>query len=494
MPCWNLSMALGIMLLTASLISCSDPTDNSQISTPTALSILQATDLLTPTVASTTLISITTTPIMISDTKTLATETPNTRMSELNQEEIGKYIYLVKSSMCKRDSLVNPPIHIQTGSRIKNHRGIITALHGVIGCESIVAVSDSKDLGRALATLSNLEIVEVDIAHDVALLLPKDLEVQQLLNPEEGLETVTDLPPLDCDRDTRFDITLWGYPRPYSSLISRSGKVTCSPLLRERMPSDQEQQNVIIKRRSPSVSTYILDVDIPATQGHSGAPILVASNSAIFPTGHNRVVGLVLGGLQETRVSNAWAAPWPDITLQPVERFPEEIAALEEDELSESLMTYMGNETDPSPTPTLTGLNNIEVETNVWNRTYLRIPNVEFYGSGQAWLVIFLNRSDPFTDMPLASVLIPSNTRRSVLAYIYRDDVGQIVKEIDDTLTQGDTVWLVAYLFADKEQENIFNPTRGFPPGDILIQLASGGSSRGFSLISKKDELSTDSQ
>jgi hypothetical protein len=84
-------------------------------------------------------------------------------------------IYQIKAE-CKG----KPNLRLQTGVRIQGYSGVVTALHGVAGCAEITAISNSPVTPRELVNISDLEIVQVDIARDIALLAPKAIEKRNL--------------------------------------------------------------------------------------------------------------------------------------------------------------------------------------------------------------------------------------------------------------------------------------------------------------------------
>src|ERR1017187_3636905 len=59
--------------------------------------------------------------------------------------------------------------HSLTGFRLKGQAGIVTALHGVVGC-SVKAQSDGQVILR-----QKLDILAVDVAADIALLSSSEL-------------------------------------------------------------------------------------------------------------------------------------------------------------------------------------------------------------------------------------------------------------------------------------------------------------------------------
>lgn len=86
------------------------------------------------------------------------------------------YVFFVQASTCSQA----PSIRTSSGFRLRGTRGVITALHAVIGCGRIGAKSD----GAGLILNKPLEIASVDTDHDLALLLSTDLSIA----PADGFE------------------------------------------------------------------------------------------------------------------------------------------------------------------------------------------------------------------------------------------------------------------------------------------------------------------
>jgi hypothetical protein len=81
------------------------------------------------------------------------------------QDRISQHVYMVICS--------GSPHHrnkvLQTGFRIQGTKGIITALHGVLGATSITAQNTQGDV------LTDLSISQVDIDNDLALLTSQEI-------------------------------------------------------------------------------------------------------------------------------------------------------------------------------------------------------------------------------------------------------------------------------------------------------------------------------
>lgn len=449
------TVVMGIIMLLVSLISCTSSADGEPGSPPTAVD--QPTPMA-PTVV------ITGGPTKPDD------------------ENIGQHIFRIKAEC---ESL--PHLRFQTGARIQGYPGIVTALHGVIGCQNITAASDSSTLAVDLRILDNLEIIKVDIARDIALLAPRDEAKLKLLEePIAGLKPIASLPFMDCEQAKIFQVMLWGYPQPYVDLIHREGKVICSPQLKQRIPAKHPQREALSNRGSPQLGISILDVDINAEHGHSGAPLL--------KTETNEVIGIVIGGLSDTRISNAWAVLWTDIDFEPVESLSGEIDRVMRSPLPGALTAFLGDGITAQPTPatTVTPTNraSIIIGNQFWDETYtLEVDDIELEHSRNAWLVVFLEGNDPLVALPLARTFIRAGWNGPVNMQILHNapEVAPLIRKIKELLFEKGKANLRAYLFIDNEPTGKFNPNQNGFPGDTLLLLENGQSGRDFTILLDKE-------
>lgn len=183
------------------------------------------------------------------------------------------------------------PSNTLTGFRIKvgDKVGIVTALHGLVGCNKITAVGHYK----------KLKITQADIKRDVAFLYSSELEnASSQLEPEqhsqyEGLYVI-------------------GHPLGITAQM-RSEK------LRIRQPPREKFEDLLPrtlydlfnrakKRGSPQLKVDVLSIEGHILPGHSGAPIF---------NGEDKVVGVANGGLEKGHSEIVWAIPWHDIKWQP---------------------------------------------------------------------------------------------------------------------------------------------------------------------------------
>jgi len=194
-------------------------------------------------------------------------------------------VYLVKASNCLHD----PVVRSLTGFRVHSLPGIVTALHGVADCSVMTVTSVDGIVNSGPVTLW-----KVDIARDLALLQSTPLdaasdgfEVAQSSNLIPGSKVWVVGYPLGTDlEETKlpFDV---GDP----------------PLFQLERKLDANLRDALQKRNSPSPIKSVLFLVGPLNPGHSGAPVLDASN---------RVVAVADGSVQVS-AGFGWAIPFQGI-------------------------------------------------------------------------------------------------------------------------------------------------------------------------------------
>jgi hypothetical protein len=201
------------------------------------------------------------------------------------------HIYKIAAANCE----TGPAERVQSGFRVQNGVGIITALHGVLGCKTIIAEPGGD--GQAF---HNLIIGKVDIRHDVAVLWSKELAGAPLI----GLAAITET--LTIDIEETYQVI--GYPFGlFRQKPTIDVKILEQTALGNLLPD--EAINAIAERDSPAIDAEVLSVQTHLVPGHSGAPIL---------NQQGQVVGIGNGGLDLGRVEMGWAIPWDGIDLKVV--------------------------------------------------------------------------------------------------------------------------------------------------------------------------------
>jgi hypothetical protein len=218
-----------------------------------------------------------------------------------------------------------------TGFVVDGQDGIVTALHGVLNADELTA-DGVNSAGKPFA-LTNLSIMLVDIAHDLAVLRvpPGQVAMLALIGKLSESESVP------TDRDT---VQVVGYPRGVDAQLDqrfvRVDKLTkLSQLFPAEMP--RNLRRAFRLRGSPDPSESVIALEAMLQPGQSGAPLL---------DGKRQVVGVVLGGLPGTAIG--FATAWQSRVLRPVAAVAPQIADLER--LDDEVFSYAvnGNQEDDS--------------------------------------------------------------------------------------------------------------------------------------------------
>jgi S1-C subfamily serine protease len=191
-----------------------------------------------------------------------------------------------------------------TGFRLEGLEGIITVLHGIVGCKKIRIFNDAGEIN-----FKNLELVKADIQHDVALLHSvkfKNFKVSGL--------------PAAEGQSTYEELYIIGYPLGMlSSLITSHINIRMPPIKKLWSLIPPSLIRAMKNRQSPSIEVNVLSLEGSVLPGQSGAPLL---------NGENQVVGIINGGLRGGTVGVSWAIPLKDIQFQPVDAIREELVRL----------------------------------------------------------------------------------------------------------------------------------------------------------------------
>jgi S1-C subfamily serine protease len=210
---------------------------------------------------------------------------------------ISNYVYMIR--------IPETPQHaaaIQTGFRLSGTRGIVTALHGVIGGGGFSAINDKNEV------FNNLRLGGLDIVNDIALLISEDARLQDnsgLLSSRQTIESGTFLRVL-------------GHPLGINLHLKavQTGDPAIVRLSRLVPPTSAKAFD---RRQSPSLDARVLDIETPLVPGDSGAPVLDDAGA---------VVGVVDGGLARGQAAISWAMPLASVQFRPPAILQDQIAAL----------------------------------------------------------------------------------------------------------------------------------------------------------------------
>jgi hypothetical protein len=202
-----------------------------------------------------------------------------------------KHIYLIKAFNCNG----GPAERSQTGFRIQGLHGIITALHGVAGCRTIKAQSET---GTILFDV--LSLGRADFGKDVALLISSELSSL----PADGLPAAT-----EPEFASLESIKVAGHPFGIK-LLNTQLLLRDPPTKALRDLLDSDSLAALTARKSPDPAISVLSVQGTLLPGHSGAPVFNSKNL---------VIGVANGGLKGGTTEITWAIPISSIEWQPVE-------------------------------------------------------------------------------------------------------------------------------------------------------------------------------
>lgn len=237
--------------------------------------------------------------------------------SPLNAQD--EHVLLVEAARC--ESI--PESRAQTGFLLADLNGIITALHGVVGCDHITAQHSDGTLGP----FTNLRIIRVDVERDIALLGKEELDFKG-----RGIRSSSQ--PLD----SLSKAFVLGHPSLMSGLHKMELEIGTPSI---RPLKDLVPENIfgkLYRRGSPSVDVEVISVNDDLQPGHSGAPLLDVSG---------RVLGVANGGLAGGTLGIGWAIPFADIRWTP----PDERRLRELGEKSPEVVFSMKISGMPPPAP-----------------------------------------------------------------------------------------------------------------------------------------------
>ena len=219
-------------------------------------------------------------------------------------QNLSPYTFRITTAGCKTTN--GHPKHVLTGFRLSAQVGIVTALHGVVGCAEIYAANSyGLNIGEPL------QIAAVDLDRDLALL--KSSKLSQLPAGGFGCRCVSTpcaAAPNICSAATSAspgDLRIEGTPRGNLGL---GAKVEANyPFLGQLDPilGDKYREKVS-NRNSPSLTIQVARIS-GFEPGDSGGPVL---NPA------SEVIAVADGGLEGGGSKVGWAIPYQDVRWVPV--------------------------------------------------------------------------------------------------------------------------------------------------------------------------------
>lgn len=192
----------------------------------------------------------------------------------------SKGIYRLEATQCKAQEG-----RVSTAFKLAGEAGLISSLHGVVGCNAFEALSgDNKHAIRG-----SLRLDRVDIANDLAFLRADDLVSMK----GYGLELAET--PVITPRQT---FTVPGYAYSLTSTMESILVATDASKFKELREIVPPWVREILKRQtSPALSASGIYLQGPLAKGQSGAPIL---NNKL------QVIAVVDGGAGENGSDYVW--------------------------------------------------------------------------------------------------------------------------------------------------------------------------------------------
>lgn len=197
-------------------------------------------------------------------------------------------------------------VRVQTGFHVQGDIGIITALHGVVGCQTISAHSAIPGEDN----IWNLQIAEADVDRDVAKLRSSIDSQENSVNTGFSIST-------DTSNNQYDGLYMIGHPYGvYAQITTQQITIgsTSSSQLQDLVPTKIIPS--LAKRGSPNPKIEVISLEAHLVPGHSGAPVLNANGD---------LVGVGNGGLGDEL---SWIIPWKEIKWQPATDVDNKLAEL----------------------------------------------------------------------------------------------------------------------------------------------------------------------
>lgn len=245
-----------------------------------------------------------------------------------------------------------PTVRRQTAFRVAGVTGLVTALHGVVDCTTISALSDDGSL-----VLPDLTLAAVDLEHDMALLWSATLATL----PQAGLTPAR----LDHAAMLTAPLQIVGYPLGLEKQDRTTiARVRAIESLDDTIP-DNEEPIAFVRRKSPLITIDVLNFQAQLLPGHAGAPLLDE---------HDQLVAVADGGRRGETVEQSWGILWDDVRLQDAAQptIQAKLTRLADDDPAQALAF---SSTYPAPASDTTGFTVYTV--HVADRNYAAIADAE---------------------------------------------------------------------------------------------------------------------
>lgn len=201
-----------------------------------------------------------------------------------DNDSVKRFIYKIRASECEQGGE-----RVLTGFFVPEEGGLVTALHGVVGCDNIRALNfenlkEDKDVFR------NLSVGKADFELDVALLVSDEIDDFLRSNPGFGFKTSGGK--TSRIRVIGFPLDLGGHTETVNKRIEG-----VKPLVSLIPPSELEDFALC---QSPSLGRNVYRLEGTIRPGESGAPIL---------NDRNEVIAIGMGGVGSRTGGNCVGQP-----------------------------------------------------------------------------------------------------------------------------------------------------------------------------------------
>lgn len=283
-----------------------------------------------------------------------------------NAQGVESYIVQIRAEQCPSEDSV------QTGFLVSNESilisdqnsslnridegAILTALHGVAGCDNIYAIASemSKTAELIDVVFDNLEVSLVDINHDTALLRSKlEADIKTPIPDTLGIKVSRSIP------ESTSEIWVLGHPYAIDHVIdTKQIAIRNRQLMELRQYFLTHSAAAIIaleQRKSPRLDIQVLNLEGNLVPGLSGAPVLLRADDIAF--------GIANGGIRrEANNGYTWAIPLRDILLIDSRPFEEQLEKLGEREVPSFFSVSSLGKPKTFPLEVVLGAGNGELE------------------------------------------------------------------------------------------------------------------------------------
>lgn len=232
-------------------------------------------------------------------------------------KELKSYVFRVEADGCPS----KPKKRALTGFKIAGISGLVTALHGVVGCDTIYVIDSKGKYKNSPYGGFKLGITLVD----------KDLTVLRGIEFEKGFPKADGIqlqPEISTEVLSNRQLILLSYPKVARNIRQNSFQTKIEPVspLMNLVDIDALEAKFLSYRKSPVTSINVIDAIGSLNFGESGAPAFLVGDTDYY------LVGVASGSVL---LGHAWFIPINKKTfLNPSMANQEELDALKKRDVS----------------------------------------------------------------------------------------------------------------------------------------------------------------